>query len=193
MARRRMEEQAKLSGLGDSLTRNTFDTYIAKEAWQEAIKQKAIQFAQESKFDWFFVGGQIGSGKTHICTAIVGEMIQRGYQARYMLWRDEIARIKRHMNEEQYEIILDRFREIPLLYIDDFFKADSAPTSADINIAFEILDYRYRMKLPTIISSEMKASELMSFDEAIGSRIFERAKGFMLSIGNDKTKNMRIR
>lgn len=191
MPKRRMVIESKLCGLGNLLDRCTFDSFRVEYDWQKSIKKTAQEYVEHHNGDWLYIGGQIGAGKTHICTAIVREMIQKGFSAKYMLWRDEVALIKRHMNEEEYQTLLDKFRRAKLLYIDDFFKADSNPTSADINIAFEILDYRYRSNMPTIISSELLASELMNLDESIGSRIFQRASKFMLSIAKDKSKNMR--
>jgi DNA replication protein DnaC len=83
-----------------------------------------------------------------------------------------------------------------VLYIDDFFKTESGklPTTAEINIAFEILNFRYNNPdLVTIISSEKGMSELLEIDEATGSRIFERSKDYSISIAKDKNKNYRLK
>lgn len=192
MPKRKMILEAKLSGLGNLLEKCTFETFRIEHDWQRAMKNAAMRYVENHNGDWFYVGGQVGSGKTHICSAIVGELIKKGISAKYMLWRDEVTTIKRNMVEDDYNVLIDKFRKAKLLYIDDFFKADSKPTSADINIAFEILDYRYRANLPTIISSELLAVELMNLDESIGSRIMQKASKYMLSIAKDKSKNVRI-
>ena len=41
-----------------------------------------------------FIGGQVGAGKTHLCTAMVGEFLKRGISAKYMLWRDDALKLK---------------------------------------------------------------------------------------------------
>ena len=86
-----------------------------------------------------------------------------------------------------------------VLYIDDLFKIGKGqdgrkqrPTSADVNLAFEILNYRYnKPTCITIISSELYAEDILDIDEAIGSRIYERAK--IVNISNDRAKNQRIK
>ncbi len=84
------------------------------------------------------------------------------------------------------------------LYIDDLYKmgantdGEVKPTSADVSIAFEIINHRYINKLPTIISTEMLPEELLHIDEATGGRIVERAKGNTLAIGKDTGKNYRL-
>ena len=39
-------------------------------------------------------GGQPGSGKTHICTAVTGELLRSGLNARYIVRNDEAVKIK---------------------------------------------------------------------------------------------------
>ena len=87
------------SGLESVLRTNTFERYLAKEPWQVRIKQEALRYLSDHNGRWFFIGGQAGAGKTHICTALVGQLIQKGYGAKYMLWKDESAKPKRIMHE----------------------------------------------------------------------------------------------
>ena len=70
--------------------------------------------------------------------------------------------------------------------------AKQRPTAADVNAAFEILNYRYNnQKKLTIISSECTIDDILDIDEAVGGRIFERAKAF--SLKPDKRRNYRLR
>ena len=149
---------------------------------------------------WFYLGGQSGCGKTHLCTAICREFLLEGKQVIYMLWRDDIAKIKGFATDpEERQKLMERFKTAEVLYIDDLFKTgknpdgyDPKPTAADINAAFEIINYRYcNPKLLTIISSELNEDELMDIDEAVGGRIFERSKSF--SIAKDRSRNYRMR
>ena len=50
------------------------------------------------------------------------------------------------------------------------------PTAADVNLAYEIINYRYnnRDKI-TIISTELTIGGLCEIDEALGGRIRQRA------------------
>ena len=189
----------KRSGLKDIIKDYTFDKFIAEEAWQKAIKDAAMNYAKNPE-GWFFLGGQSGSGKTHLCTAICREFLLAGKSVVYMLWRDDIVKIKGAITDsEEYSGLIDRFKKADVLYIDDLFKTGKAadntvqkPTGADINVAFEIINYQYNNPaMLTIISSELSEDELLDIDEAIGGRIYERAKS--ITIGKSRDRNYRIR
>ena len=141
------------------------------------------------------------SGKTHLCTAIVREMLTKGKSAKYMLWVRDSSKLKAMVNDEQYEPSLDEFRKVEVLYIDDFFKItkdgygkETLPTSADIRLAYEIINYRYQHEeLITIISSERFINEIEEIDSAVGSRIYEMSRGNALGIAREKSRNYRLR
>lgn len=189
----------KQSGLKDIIKDYTFDKFIDSEPWQKAIKSAATEYAHNPE-GWFFIGGQSGSGKTHLCTAICREFLLSGRKVMYMLWRDEVVRIKAAVNDSiEYGKLIDKYKTVDVLYIDDLFKTGKAPdgsslkvTGGDVNVAFEILNYRYNNpSLLTIISSELSEDDLVDIDEAVGGRIYERAKA--LTIGKDRSRNYRIR
>ena len=196
---RRSILRIKKSGLKDIIKDYTFDKFEDIEPWQKSIKQAALDYAQNPE-GWFFLGGQSGSGKTHLCTAICREFLLAGKKVIYMLWRDDIVKIKGAItNSEEYSALIDKFKKSDVLYIDDLFKTGKAadntiqrPTGADINVAFEIINYRYNNpSLLTIISSELSEDELIDIDEAVGGRIFERAK--TITIAKSRERNYRIR
>ena len=189
----------KRSGLKDIIKDYTFDKFEDSEPWQKSIKAAAMDYAKDPE-GWFFLGGQSGAGKTHLCTAICREFLLAGKRVRYMLWRDDIVKIKGAVTDsEEYCKMIDEFKRVDVLYIDDLFKTGKAmdnsvqkPTAADVNVAFEIINFRYNNpELLTIISSELSEDELIDIDEAIGGRIYERAKAF--TIGKDRKRNYRIK
>ena len=149
---------------------------------------------------WFFAGGQSGSGKSHLCAGIALKLLQQGKALRAVLWRDEAARLKELQCSPGYTSELDRLRHAPVLYLDDFLKtqgtdrgARRAPTAGDVNLAYEILEYRYmHPELPTLISSEWHSGEILSLDEALGGRILERARDHLLNIPSKAEYNRRV-
>ncbi len=192
------------SGLRNVIKDYTFDKYTTEEPWQQQLKARAFLYAKNPDGAWFFIGGQSGAGKTHLCTAIAGEMLKAGKQVRYMLWRDDVNRLKGCItNAEEYNSLIDGFKNAEVLYIDDLFKNGKgndgkvqAPTGADVQTAFEILNYRTNnKKLITIISSERSVSELIEIDEAIAGRIAEMSfnKGYGFNIKSDRAKNYRLK
>lgn len=198
---RRSIRKMERSGLKNIIRDYTFDKYQASEPWQQTLKNAAQAYAKHPK-GWFFIGGQSGAGKTHLCTAICREFLLAGRTVKYMLWRDDIVRLKLTANKEnldEYNSSIAGFKTVEILYIDDLFKTGKDkdgnpqfPTVADINIAFEILNYRYNNpELLTVISSECTVNDLILVDEATGGRIFERAEAY--SLKPDKAKNYRLR
>ena len=195
---RRMEE----SGLGNLINIHTFEQYQHTEEWQNVIYNKAKEFLKADK-KWFFIGGQVGAGKTMICTAMVGEFLKQGLSVKYMLWNSDSAELKRVVNEKEYSQRIYELKNADVLYIDDFFKTEKGikPSTADIKLAFEIINYRYLntlaskdKKFITIVSCELGLKELVDIDEAVSSRIRELASpDYILHIGNDMTKNYRLK
>lgn len=203
--KKRNEMMARLekSGLKDVFRTKTFNSYDASQDWQRYLKGKAMEYANNPDGAWFFIGGQSGCGKSHLCTAISGTFIKRGKSVQYMLWMDDSRRIKSSsFDGEQLEFI-EQFKKADVLYIDDLFKGGNdannnplPPTAADIKIAMEIINYRtLDPNLLTIISSEWNIHDIVGFDQALGGRIAERTfdKGHGINIKKDIAKNYRLR
>lgn len=191
---RRNLRRIKLSGLAEILEKYTFKKYETDTDWRKALKQKAMDNVNSDR--WFFIGGQSGAGKSHLCTAICKELINKGHNVKYMLWRDEIVQLKANANEGEYFKRIDILKNTEVLYIDDLFKTEQGklPTQADIQIAFEIINYRVNNKKKTIISTELNLAQVMDIDEATGGRMAEMAgRDYCINIGKDKEKNYRLR
>ena len=199
MTVRRNLERLRSCGLKDVIEKYRFDTYHTDEPWQQKVKAMAQDFVQNSAKNgsWFFVGGNTGAGKSHICTAICRELILSGKDVRYMMWRDESVRLKALLNDDAaYQNIVRELKEAEVLYIDDLFKSGKGGgsqnvTDADIKLAYEILNYRsMNPAAVTILSSESTLDEIFRMDGATGGRIGERAKGYMINLTGDE-KNYR--
>lgn len=197
---RKLEE----SGLKNAVKTCTFDRFETHDGWQEHIKQAAMRFCEDDAARVFFIGGQSGAGKTHLCTAITVHFIRQGNAAHYMKWRDEIVRIKALVNEpDKYHALMQELKDVSVLYIDDLFKVGvnsqdgiARPTVADVNAAFEIINHRCNQQgLITIISSERTLPELLAIDEATAGRIAEQSKegGYCISLKRDSSRNWRLR
>lgn len=195
MGRRRSLQRIKQSGLTGMLDAYTFEKFQTPEPWQVSMKRKAQAFLTDNEGKWFAAMGSVGSGKSHICTAICGELLNAGMEVRYMLWRDDGGRIKAAVNDSaEYSRLIEPLKTVKVLYIDDLFKTQAGKevTQGDINLAFELLNYRYvNPRLVTILSSEKTIEDILSIDEAVGSRIYERCKDYYLRLID--RKNWRLR
>ncbi len=166
-----------ISGLGEEMTHSTLDTFKTPEAWQYKLKDLAMQYIINARTAWFFVSGTPGSGKTHICSAIINKLVEYAQDVRYLKWREVIPQLKRVINDsDAFNAIMKPLKECDILYIDDFLKG--TVTEADINLAYELINYRYAGKKRTIISGERSIDEIIELDEALGSRIYERSRRY---------------
>ncbi len=192
----RNRKRLRDSGLEQLAARCTFDSYEVKHQWQAVTRNKAQDYLRAYKEQGFFMSGQSGSGKTHICTAICNEIIRRGGRLRYFQWVKDGTRLKQIVNDpEQYEKEIKTLVEMPFLYMDDLFKQEV--TAADIRLVYEIINGRYNAGLPTIISSERSLAYLRKVrdgdGEAIAGRIFETCgKGQFCIELSGSDKNMRF-
>ena len=200
---RRTRLRLKKAGLLNMVTKCTFDAYQTPDKWQSIIKNKAIQFCEDDEHRFFFIGGQSGAGKTHICTAITAHYINQGKKARYMVWFDEANKLKGLVTEPgEYAAVMDEIKKTDVLYIDDLFKPIKGangqvtpPSYADIRLAMEIINYRYNNPgLITIISGERTIDELIYLDEALAGRISQLSKegGYCINLSKDSRKNWRL-
>ena len=121
--------------------------------------------------------GQVGSGKTHLALASANALLDyQKIRVVYMPYREMATKLKQNItDEESYTKAIDAFKKAPMLVIDDLLKGRT--TESDINILFEIVNYRYVCGLPVIVTSEKTTGELLDFDNAIGSRLIEMAEG----------------
>jgi len=154
--------------------------------------------SSDSALKWLCVFGAVGSGKTHICTAVCNKILENGGKVVYMLWREASVQLKASINNaEEYKRLFAPFKEADVLYIDDFLKGKQGqnPTDADITLAFELINHRYYMPHSrTIISSERSFEDIMRLDAAVGSRIIQRCgEKYRVQIAHGDDKNQRLR
>lgn len=192
-ARRLMER----SGISQEFQKKRFDNFDTQNIPQlENAKGKAIQYVrmfeecEHDRKNSIMFTGQVGSGKTHLGTAISSGLMSKGVAVVYMAYRDAVTKIKQHVtSEEQYSREINLYSKARVLYIDDLLKGRL--TETDVNIMYEIINYRYMNNLPVIISTEKSIEELLEFDEAVGSRMIEMCRGNIINL-RGKDLNYRL-
>ncbi|CEP41773.1 ATP-binding protein [Paraclostridium sordellii] len=194
---RQTESILKLSGISEEFRKKTFDSFNYAydiqtiDAYSKAsgYYSSFLDIRSSRKNSIMFLG-QVGSGKTHLSLAIANKLMDDGFGVLYMPYRDVITRIKQNvMNGEEYERIVNRYKNAKVLLIDDLFKGSIS--KSDVNIVFEIVNFRYFNNLPMIVSCEKSADELLDIDEAIGSRLIEMSKDYLVEMKGRKL-NFRV-
>lgn len=194
----KLKNQWKAAGINPEKSKQTFGNF---EVWNECSrKAKDTAIAYFKDFDNIFncrknsimICGQVGSGKTHLSVALALNLLNKKIKIVYMPYRDIITKIKQKMLDDMYyKRLVSKYQTCEVLLIDDLFKGKINET--DMNIVFEILNYRYLNHLPIIISTEFTVERLLNFDEAIGSRIYEMCKDYIVEINRGKENNYRLR
>lgn len=197
VAVRKARNMMKQSGISDEFQKKTFDNFKTRSNQQLSnAKSKAMQYVknfaqmEHERYNSIMICGQVGAGKTHLGTAICGELMNGGVAVIYMAYRNAVTKIKQNIiDEEAYNRELNQYTSARVLYIDDLLKGRL--TETDINIMYEIVNYRYMNNMPIIISSEKSPEDLLVFDEAIGSRLIEMCRGNIIQL-QGKELNYRL-
>lgn len=185
------------AGIDTEQAKQTFTSFIVWNKSSKQAKETAIEYYKkfatikhERSNSIAFIG-QVGSGKTHLSIALAINFLKKNISVVYMPYRDVITKLKQNMlDEEYYQKELNKYKSAKVLLIDDLFKGKV--TESDINIMFEIINYRYLNHTPIIVSSEFSADKLLDFDEGVGSRILQMCKDYIVQI-EGKSNNYRLK
>lgn len=155
----------KQSGIAKKFLGCTFDSYKANNSNNEQIKADLYEYAKNFKGQTmgFYIHGDIGTGKTHIASAIANHLLNQGTAVICMNERQLLGKIKqsfetsRHYDSESQ--VLKTYETTPLLIIDDMGKERA--TEWSIATIYAIIDSRYEADKPIIITSNYNMQELV--------------------------------
>ena len=198
VALRRAKQLIRQSGISESFQQLGFKGYETMDR-PELIRAKTVAInyfkefekAERTRQNSILLSGQVGAGKTHLGVAIANNLMEQRIAVVYMPYRNVVTALKQNIiDDEAYSREMNKYLSARVLFIDDMLKGNL--TKSDVNIMYEIVNYRYLNNMPMIISTEKKPEELMDFDEAIGSRILEMCRGSIV-VFRDKSLNYRLR
>ncbi|MDA1477511.1 ATP-binding protein [Bacillus changyiensis] len=164
---------------------------MIKEAYDCAIEYfKDFENIRGKRSNSIALLGQPGSGKTHLLTAIMNNLIKKkSIHCLYFPYVEGMGALKTDF--DQLETKLDTMRKVAVLFIDDLFKpAKGQPRATEWQIEQiqSVVNYRYLNHLPLLISSELTTDELLDIDEALGSRIHQMCRDYTVIIKGDRMK-----
>lgn len=122
---------------------------------------------------WLLFVGNTGTGKGHLCAAIINRIIQAGWSALFTKTPRLLREIKETFNrdaEVTQSEILRRMGELDLLVIDEV--GVQFGTDTERMILYEVLDLRYEAMLPVILTSNVR--NLKTLEKLLGERIIDR-------------------
>ena len=152
----------------DELGHLTFETFnprgrvgIGPQQAQsiESAYNLARQFAENPK-GWLLLMGGYGCGKTHLAAAIANYCVNSGISTLFLTVPDLLDSLRFAYNDPEggFEARFEQVRTVPLLILDDFGTQNA--TSWAQEKLFQILNFRYINRLPTVITTNLSLQEI---------------------------------
>lgn len=132
----------------------------------------AEDFANAPQGRWLVMWGERGAGKSHLCAAVDNHLQQGGTPSLFITMPDLLASLRQAMDlqtnteQETYSGRMNLFQKAPVLILDDL-GAETGSAWSD-GVLFQILDYRYRNRLPTMIATNINPD---NFEPRVASRL----------------------
>ena len=157
----------------------TFDNFDPKgRAGLRDDQMASLQFAlnQALMFSrnmnrWLLLMGVYGCGKTHLAAAVANDAISLGIPTLFTTVPDLLdwLRFSYGKTEESFEERFERIRHIELLILDDLGTQNATDWAKEK--LFQIVNYRYAQKLPTVITTNQNLDDM---EGRIRSRLEDR-------------------
>lgn len=137
-----------------------------------AAMQNYVQHFSEfrSRGKGLLLFGDVGTGKTFLAACAANALIDRGVPALVTNFA-RIANTLQGMFDGRQEY-LDSLNHFPLLVLDDL--STERQTEYMLEIVYNVIDARYRARLPLIVTTNLTREELMNPADIRYKRIFSR-------------------
>jgi DNA replication protein DnaC len=143
----------------------------------------AMNFAKEPD-GWLLFLGETGCGKTHLAAAIVNYRYEAGQPALFVVVPEFLDHLRATFSPESkvsYDTLFESVKTAPLLVLDDFGEVSATPWAREK--LYQVLNYRYNGRLPTVITTRFTLDEIMEqFDRSVSSRLADNKVSVVFNI-----------
>jgi DNA replication protein DnaC len=165
----------------------TFETFDMRkfelDAEQRRNLKDAVAMAQsyaDLPQDWLVFFGESGCGKTHLAAAIANRCVRRGYPVLFVVVPDLLDHLRAAFSPDSKVSYDQRFEEVrtsPLLILDDLGTESATPWAKEK--LYQIINYRYAARLPTVITTALLIGEL---DPRLANRMLDETHSSVMPI-----------
>jgi DNA replication protein DnaC len=178
IADRRLKRLRRASNLSH-LRHMTFDSFkiderIAPElafALNDALRT-AREFS-DSPQGWIVLTGPYGCGKTHLAAAIANKRVNEGEPVLFVVVPDLLDYLRAAYAPDSpatYDERFEQVRNVEMLILDDLGTQNATPWA--VEKLYQILNYRYNAKLPTVITTNLSFADM---DPRLASRLKDQS------------------
>lgn len=152
-----------------------------------AACEAARRYAAEPQ-GWIILVGPAGSGKTHLACAVANARLSQGQSVFYISAADLLDHLRAAFNpgsDISYDDLFTQVRNAPLLVLDDV-RAEGSSEWARQKLE-QILNHRYNLRLPTVITTDAAIDEL---DPVVGARFVDSTLCSVLVLGQPRNSGL---
>ncbi|MCJ7605603.1 MAG: ATP-binding protein [Dehalococcoidales bacterium] len=143
----------------------------------------AMNFAKTPD-GWLLFLGETGCGKTHLAAAIVNYRYEAGHPALFVVVPEFLDHLRSTFSPDSkvsYDQLFESVKSAPLLVLDDFGEQSTTPWAKEK--LYQVLNYRYNGRLPTIITTRYSLDEIVEkFDSPVSSRLADKNMNMVFNI-----------
>ena len=180
------QDQSDLSSLRLH-AHQTFETFDLRKGELQVEEEKnlarALAISREyakAPRDWLILTGHYGVGKTHLAAAIANDRVAQGQPTLFVVVPDLLDHLRDTFNPQSVVSFHQQFEEVrraPFLVLDDLGTESATPWAREK--LYQLFDYRYNARLPTVITTATPIEEL---DPRLATRMLDVSRCTLFAI-----------